>query len=219
MVVVAGSPDGAKAAVVVASGDGDVDAGGTVRQLAALVGGGGGGSPELAMAGGSDVAGLDELRGPGPHPPGPRLTVRVVGIDLGERRIGVAVSDGNGTLASPWGTIERGADPDADRRAIAAAVDEVGARRVVVGLPLGLDGRRGRAARAAQAEADALQALLEERGVGVECFDERLTTVSASRSLTEAGHRGRRQRGRIDQAAAAVLLQAWLDAHRGERGG
>jgi alanyl-tRNA synthetase len=61
VVVVVGSPDGAKAAVAVASGDGAVDAGATVRQLAAAVGGGGGGSPELAMAGGSDVGGIDEL--------------------------------------------------------------------------------------------------------------------------------------------------------------
>jgi putative Holliday junction resolvase len=145
--------------------------------------------------------------------------VRVVGIDLGERRIGVAVSDGNGTLASPWATIERGPDPEADRLAIVAAVDEVGARQVVVGMPLGLDGRKGRAARAAEAETDALRALLASRGVAVESYDERLTTVSAARSLTEAGHRGPRQRRRIDQAAAAVLLQAWLDAHRGDRSG
>jgi putative Holliday junction resolvase len=144
--------------------------------------------------------------------------VRVVGVDLGERRIGVAVSDGTGTLASPRCTIERSGDAAADRAALAAVVEEVEARRVVVGLPLSLNGRRGPAARAAQADADELAELLAPRGVTVETFDERLTTVSASRSLTDAGHRGRAQRAKIDQSAAAVLLQAWLDGQRGGTG-
>jgi putative Holliday junction resolvase len=82
-------------------------------------------------------------------------------------------------------------------------------------MPLSLNGRRGPAARAAQADADALALALAPRGVAVETFDERLTTVSAARSLSDAGRRGRDQRTRIDQAAAAVLLQAWLDTHRG----
>jgi len=141
--------------------------------------------------------------------------VRVLGVDLGTRRIGVALSDGTGTLASPWGTIERSGDDEADRAALVAAVEETGAERVVVGMPLGLDGRRGAAARAAEAEVAALSATLADRGVAVETVDERLTTVSAERSLIEAGHRGRRRRRRIDEAAAAVLLQSWLDRRRG----
>ena len=139
----------------------------------------------------------------------------MIGVDLGERRIGVAVSDSAGALASPWCTIERGGDADQVRAALAAVVDEVGAGRVVVGLPLSLDGRRGPAARAAAAEADELAQALAGRGVNVETFDERLTTVSAQRSLAAAGHRGRRQRQKIDAAAATVLLQAWLDTSRG----
>jgi len=142
----------------------------------------------------------------------------VVGIDLGERRIGVAVSDSAGTLASPRATIERSGDPDADRAAVVAVVDEAGAATVVVGLPLRMDARAGPAARAAQAEADALADALASRRVTVETFDERLTTVSAARSLADAGHPARRQRGRIDQAAAAVMLQAWLDRRAGGRG-
>jgi putative Holliday junction resolvase len=141
--------------------------------------------------------------------------VRVVGVDLGQRRIGVAVSDGTGTLASPWCTIERGADTRSVHDALAAVVDEVEARRVVVGLPLSLDGRLGPAARTAQAEAAALAEALASRHVPVETYDERFTTVSAARSLAAAGHRGRRQRQKIDAAAATVLLQAWLDAHPG----
>jgi putative holliday junction resolvase len=144
--------------------------------------------------------------------------VRVVGFDLGARRIGVAVSDGTGTLASPRGTIERSGDAGADRGALASMVQEVGATRVVVGLPLSMNGRRGPAARAAQAEADELAAVLAPQGIAVETFDERLTTVSAARSLREAGRDGRAQRTRIDQSAAAVLLQAWLDAGRGGDG-
>ena len=141
--------------------------------------------------------------------------VRVVGVDLGQRRIGVAVSDGTGTLASPRATIERNGDDTTHWTALAALVEEVGARRVVVGLPLSLNGRRGPAAHAAQADADELARILAPRGIPVETFDERLTTVTATRSLRDAGRKGRDQRTRIDQSAAAVLLQAWLDTGRG----
>jgi putative Holliday junction resolvase len=137
--------------------------------------------------------------------------VRVVGFDLGARRIGVAVSDGTGTLASPRATIERSGDHDADRAALASMVRELGAERVVVGLPLSLDGRRGPAARQAQVEADELAVVLAPQGIAVETFDERLTTVSAARALRAAGRDARAQRSRVDQSAAAVLLQAWLD--------
>lgn len=143
----------------------------------------------------------------------------MVGVDLGARRIGVAVSDGTGTLASPRCTIERSGESAADWSALAAVVEEAEASRVVVGLPLSLNGRRGPAAQAAQADADELAQVLAPHGVTVETFDERLTTVSAARSLRDAGRRGRAQRARIDQSAAAVLLQAWLDAQRGGDGG
>jgi putative Holliday junction resolvase len=142
----------------------------------------------------------------------------VVGIDLGERRIGVAVSDGTRTLASPWRTLERTGDSAVDRDAIAAVVEELAATRVVVGMPISLDGRWGRAARTAAAEARALAQALAPRGVPVETFDERLTTVTADRALAEAGRRGPARRRRVDQAAAAVMLQGWLDAHRGTAG-
>ena len=140
--------------------------------------------------------------------------MRSAAIDLGSRRIGVAVSDSRGTLASPRCTVERSGDADADRAAVVAVVVEAGAEHVIVGLPLSLDGRRRQAARAAEEEADALRALLGPRGVAVETFDERLTTVSAERSLTAAGHGGKARRRVVDQAAAAVLLQAWLDRRR-----
>jgi len=153
------------------------------------------------------------------HNAGGLSAVRVVGVDLGERRIGVAVSDGTGTLASPRATIERSVDDATHWRALAALVEELGARRVVVGLPLSMNGRRGPAARAAQADADELARLLAPHGIPVETFDERFTTVSAARSLREAGRKSRDQRAHIDQSAAAVLLQAWLDTGRGRHDG
>jgi putative holliday junction resolvase len=136
---------------------------------------------------------------------------RAVGVDLGSRRIGIAVSDGRGALAFPRPRIDRGRDRRADHQAIAAVVEEVGAQVVVVGLPLSLDGRHAAAAVAAQAEADELAAVLDERGVRVETFDERLTTVSAESAMAAAGKRSVERRRSVDSAAATVLLQAWLD--------
>lgn len=136
---------------------------------------------------------------------------RVAALDLGARRIGVAFSDSGRTLASPWGTIARSGDPEADRRAVVDAVREVEASVVVVGLPLSLSGEAGPAARAALDEATALRALLEPLGVAVETVDERFTTVEAERSLAAAGRRGKAARQVVDSAAAMVLLQAWLD--------
>jgi putative Holliday junction resolvase len=140
--------------------------------------------------------------------------VRAAAIDLGSRRIGVAVSDGSGILASPRCTVERSGDAAADRAAVVAVILDAEARHLVVGLPLSLDGKRRTAAVAAVEEADALRSLLEPHGIDVEMYDERLTTVSAEHSLAAAGHSGRARRRVVDQAAAAVLLQAWLDARR-----
>ena len=140
-----------------------------------------------------------------------RPSGRVAALDLGARRIGVAFSDRGRTLASPWGTIERTGDLEADRRAVVDAVREVEASLVVVGLPLSLSGQAGPAARAALEEADALRALLEPLGVAVETVDERFTTVEAERALAAAGRRGKAARRLVDSAAAMVLLQAWLD--------
>lgn len=138
-------------------------------------------------------------------------TGRVVALDLGSRRIGVAYSDSGRTLASPWGTVERSGDPARDREAVVEVIAEMEARTVVVGLPLSLSGASGPAARAALSEVAALREVLEPMGITVETADERFTTVEAQRSLTAAGRRGRAARSLIDSAAAMVLLQAWLD--------
>jgi putative Holliday junction resolvase len=132
--------------------------------------------------------------------------MRVVGIDLGTRRVGVAVSDDGGMVATPHAVLRRTDDVASDRAALVAVVHELGAGRVVVGLPLSLDGTVGPAARWAEDEADSLAALLD---VPLELHDERLTTVSARR------HAGRGRRP-VDDQAAAVMLQSWLDGHRPE---
>lgn len=138
--------------------------------------------------------------------------MRAVGVDLGERRIGIALSDSGGTVATPWTKVERSGSQARDHRQIAALVEEAEADCVVVGLPLSLDGSVGPAAERALAEAERLRAVL---AVPVETYDERLTTVTAERVLREQGVTGRRRRQVVDQVAASVLLQAWLDARAG----
>ncbi len=139
--------------------------------------------------------------------------MRAVGIDLGTRRIGVAVSAGDGRLAVPHSVVPRSADRAVDHQALARLVGELGATCVVVGLPLSLDGRMGRSAGDAQAEAAALAGVV---GVPVETYDERFTTVSATRSMRAAGAAPATRRRSVDQVAAAVMLQGWLD-HRVSR--
>lgn len=137
--------------------------------------------------------------------------MRALGVDLGSRRIGVSLSDAGGVLASPLLTIERTGDAAAIYRRLAALVAEEAVEVVVVGLPFSLDGTEGQAAQAARAEAEALADVL---AVPVVTHDERLTTVTAHQQLQAAGVKGRRRRQIVDQQAAAVLLQAWLDAER-----
>jgi putative Holliday junction resolvase len=139
---------------------------------------------------------------------------RAVGIDLGATRIGIAVSDSGGLMATARGTLNRTGDAVQDRRALVDLVVEEEAVVVVVGHPLSLDGSRGPAARAAEVEAAALASLLQDRNVAVELFDERLTTVSAHQALRAGGTKGRNQRAVVDQTAAAVMLMAWLDGRR-----
>lgn len=162
-----------------------------------------------------------------PKAPNAAKAAKAVGLDLGARRIGVAVSDASGSMAFPRAAIARGGGHDADYLAVAEVVGEVGAEVVVVGLPLSLDGSEGPAAKAARAEARELEAFLVGRArtatrttehgggplpVRVELFDERFTTVDADAALGAAGHDGRARRRRVDSAAATVLLQSWLDS-------
>jgi putative Holliday junction resolvase len=135
---------------------------------------------------------------------------RVLGVDLGSRRIGLALSDPTGRVATPHAMIERSGDPALDRQTILAHAREAGASRVVVGLPLSLSGDIGPAARAVLDEVDALRALAGEE-VMVETHDERLTTVIAEQGMREARVPRRARRRTVDSAAAAVMLQSYLE--------
>jgi putative holliday junction resolvase len=136
---------------------------------------------------------------------------RVIGVDLGSRRIGVAVTDAGQAVASPVATLHRGRTRDQDHRAIGSLVDEYGAVGAVVGVPISLSGEIGPAARAVLQEVDELRSAL---AVEVETVDERLTTVSAVASLRASGRDTRRQRDVVDQVAAAELLQTWVERRK-----
>ena len=141
--------------------------------------------------------------------------MRVLALDLGSKRIGVAVSDPTESIASPDQVIERTGSRARDHKAIAKVVEEWGAELVVVGLPLSLSGADGPAARATREEAVELEAALS---VPVVVHDERLTTVTASRTLREAKMTADARRRVVDKVAAAVLLQSWLDERASRRG-
>jgi putative Holliday junction resolvase len=130
---------------------------------------------------------------------------RIMALDLGSVRTGVAVSDELGMLAQPWKTLPGG---DAALEAVMLAVGEVKPARILVGLPRNMDGSYGPAAQGARAFAEQLEARVD---CPVELWDERLTTVSAQRALRESGRKARDQRGVVDQVAAQILLQSWLD--------
>ena len=134
--------------------------------------------------------------------------MRVLGLDLGSRRVGVAVSDPSGTVATPHTVLTRTGDRKADHEAIVALARELAVDRIVVGLPLSLDGTVGPAARAVEEEVAALAKVV---AVPVLTHDERLTTVAAERPMMAARMRAEARRRVVDKVAAAVMLQSWLD--------
>jgi len=136
---------------------------------------------------------------------------RRLGIDVGTVRIGVSVSDPDAILATPVETVRRDRGAGHLRR-LTALVRDLEVVEVVVGLPRTLADRSGSSAQDAVGVAEALAGLISP--VPVRLADERLTTVSAARSLREAGVRTKDQRGLIDQVAAVAILQGWLDQRR-----
>jgi putative pre-16S rRNA nuclease len=132
---------------------------------------------------------------------------RVLGIDIGTVRVGLAVSDPLGLLAQPLGVVPRdGAVDEIESRSSALEVEEI-----VVGIPLRLDGSHGPEAEAAEAFARDLESRL---ALPVARWDERLSTKQAERSMSSAGASSRKQRGVVDKVAAALVLQAFLDSRR-----
>jgi putative Holliday junction resolvase len=136
-----------------------------------------------------------------------------LGVDVGEVRIGVAVSDVAGVLATPVETVRRGRG---DISRLVDLVEDLDAVEVVVGLPLSMSGASGSAADKATAFAERLAGEISSRAlaVSVRLSDERLTTVSAERVLRERGRTGAKRRAVVDQAAAVVILQHALDSER-----
>ncbi len=145
---------------------------------------------------------------------------RAVGVDFGSKRIGIAICDAAGMVATPHETIKRIGDEKAEHGRIVEIVDAIEATAVIVGLPIDLEGDRGQAARTVEAETRRLTKKLrrpDRPAVAVHHQDERLSTVSADRSLAAMGLAGRsktkaaKRKERVDQLAAATILQTWLD--------
>lgn len=135
--------------------------------------------------------------------------MRVLGIDLGEKRIGLAVSDEDARIAFPAGVLVRRNERQ-DFAALRELVEKRGIGRAVVGLPLHMSGRAGPQAEAARAFA---AALAEQAGIPVDTLDERWTSVAAERSLRESGRRTIEKHGKgvVDEVAATLLLGAYLE--------
>ena len=131
---------------------------------------------------------------------------RILAVDWGERRIGLAISDPQGIIATGLETVQVVSEANAIAR-VADVARSQEAERIVVGLPLRMSGERGEAAEAASAFADALAA---RSGLPVDTYDERLTSALSERRLREVGRRGSDKRARVDQGAAIALLESYL---------
>ena len=134
--------------------------------------------------------------------------MRALGIDLGGKRIGIAISDNDGKVATPLQVLTRSKNTKEDHKKINDLVSEWEAEFVVVGMPYSLNGDKGPAAKAVEKEVEELASVVS---VPVDVHDERLTTVIAARELSLQGLDNKRQRKVIDQVAASVILQSWLD--------
>jgi len=138
--------------------------------------------------------------------------VRVLGLDVGSKTIGIAITDEAGIAAHPLRVLER-KGTDADVSAIQTLVAEHDIRQIVVGMPFELSGKVGHRAKRVQEFANALQAKLGD-AVKLHEQDERFTTAEAERILLDADLSRQKRKQVIDQQAAALILQAWLDARR-----
>jgi len=137
--------------------------------------------------------------------------MRVLGIDHGQVRIGLALSDPTGMLASPLMTLERKRRRKQDLKAIVEIAQEQEAEAIVIGIPLDMSGESGKKAKEVRQFADALR---EITPLPVFEWDERLTTVAADRALNDMAVKGSRRKELVDQMAAAIILQGYLDSNR-----
>jgi putative Holliday junction resolvase len=137
----------------------------------------------------------------------------VIGLDIGERRIGVAVSDPSGSVATPLAVLDA-ASVLGDGRELRDMVEEYEAGLVVAGLPRSLDGTEGVQAQRVRAAVSRLAGFLS---VPVTFYDERLSSAVARQAMSAGGVRSREQRGSVDMVAASIILQGYLDAERTAR--
>jgi putative Holliday junction resolvase len=154
---------------------------------------------------------VNEAAVPDGYPRGVKL-----GVDVGTVRVGVAVCDRDGILATPLRTLDRNAKKNTDVRILAALAEELHAVEIFVGLPRTMKGEEHASARMATDYAQLLATALRDRGseVPVRLVDERLSTVSAHRNLHEAGMSSRNHRKVVDQVAAAGILQHAIDMQK-----
>jgi putative Holliday junction resolvase len=156
-----------------------------------------------------DESGRNPPFHPSAHAP---VVGRLLGVDWGERRIGLALSDESGILAQPLATLTRRTGKRFPMTQLLAHIAAHDVRGVVVGLPLDARGAEGAAARAARALADDIH---RRSGRPVELWDERFTTARARSAVREMGGKTAGRAADVDALAAAVLLQHYLDARRG----
>ena len=135
--------------------------------------------------------------------------MRVIGIDLGSKRIGIALSDSDLTVATPLDVIERSGNVKNDHIAILKITDEWEVKRIIVGLPISLDGTLGASA---QSVIDEISKLGNLTDIPIETHDERFTTVTAEQILLRQNIKRNKKKSVVDKVAAAIILQGWIDS-------
>ncbi|HJM28888.1 MAG TPA: Holliday junction resolvase RuvX [Acidimicrobiales bacterium] len=137
--------------------------------------------------------------------------MRALGVDLGTKRIGIALSNSERSIATPYSVITRSGDPLRDYAQILEIANEWQVNTLVFGLPISLDGSLGPAAKKTKSEIKEVQKLTD---LNVQTFDERFTTVTAEQIIRDQNISKEKGRGLVDQIAASIILQAWIDTQR-----
>tara|TARA_B100000902_G_scaffold26376_1_gene31783 strand:+ start:9665 stop:10111 length:447 start_codon:yes stop_codon:yes gene_type:complete len=140
--------------------------------------------------------------------------VRVIGVDLGSKRIGIALSNSDLTVATPYDVIQRAKKADKDHIAILKIAHEWEAKKIIVGLPISLDGTLGASARSVISEIEKLKTITD---IPIETHDERFTTVTAEQILLQQNVKGDKRKSVVDKVAAAIILQGWIDSYNNSK--
>lgn len=135
--------------------------------------------------------------------------MRVIGIDLGSKRIGIALSDTDLTVATPLDVVERSGNVEKDHITILKITDEWEVQKIIVGLPISLDGTLGPSAQSVMDEIKMLRGVTD---IPIETHDERFTTVTAEQILLQQNVKRDKKKRVIDKVAAAIILQGWIDS-------